>query len=220
MLKILGATSIHLRRHAWVASFGLLRASNTMATATATAPTVEQKLPALSQSEYRQYNRMADGMQSFHNHFRSTWRTLYEAVSPVPSATDANSTQDPLPSPKPLSARRIITLGQTFISQLTMHHGIEETHIFPMLATRMSAFQSDAPHLEQHKQIHAGMDTFEAYLDQCRTGEREFRRQELKQNMDTWGKVLWEHLDDEVATLGADNMRKFWTTDEMARMPM
>jgi hypothetical protein len=31
--------------------------------------------------------------------------------------------------------------------------------------------------------------------------------------------VLWEHLDEEVKTLGADNMRRYWSLDEMKRMP-
>ena len=42
----------------------------------------------------------------------------------------------------------------------------------------------------------------------------------MKEKMDSWGEVLWKHLDQEVETLGAENMRKYWTLDEMKRMPM
>jgi hypothetical protein len=38
--------------------------------------------------------------------------------------------------------------------------------------------------------------------------------------MDSWGTVLWSHLEQEVKTLGAENMRKYWTIEEMRRMPM
>jgi hypothetical protein len=43
---------------------------------------------------------------------------------------------------------------------------------------------------------------------------------ELKEVMDTFGKVLWEHLDAEVHELRAENMRKFWSPEEMRRLPM
>lgn len=29
--------------------------------------------------------------------------------------------------------------------------------------------------------------------------------------MDTFGSVLWAHLNDEVVELGAESMRKFWS---------
>jgi len=38
--------------------------------------------------------------------------------------------------------------------------------------------------------------------------------------MESWGEVLWTHLDQEVETLGANNMRKYWTKEEIARIPM
>ena len=57
-------------------------------------------------------------------------------------------------------------------------------------------------------------------MERCRSGERELRLDELKDIMDGFGKVLWTHLDDEVRTLGAENMRKYWTLEEMNTMPM
>ena len=38
--------------------------------------------------------------------------------------------------------------------------------------------------------------------------------------LDSFGGVLWQHLDEEVEQLGAENMRRFWTLEEMGRMPM
>ena len=64
------------------------------------------------------------------------------------------------------------------------------------------------------------MDVFQEYLQKCRSGEVELELSVLKGKMDSWGGVLWTHLDQEVKTLGAENMRKYWTLEEMRRMPM
>lgn len=101
-----------------------------------------------------------------------------------------------------------------------MHHTIEEMHIFPVLAKKMPAFRKELELLTQHKQIHTGLDQFQAYLQDCTAGERELRLAELKSLMDKFGTVLWTHLSDEVEQLGAENMRRYWTLDEMKTMPM
>ncbi|KAI9821849.1 MAG: hypothetical protein M1827_002431 [Pycnora praestabilis] len=107
-----------------------------------------------------------------------------------------------------------------FCHHLHTHHGIEEEHIFPVLARKMPAFRKELELLAQHKQIHKGLDKFQEYLEDCRNGEKELRLEEMKVLMDSFGKVLWEHLDDEVKELGAQNMRKYWTVQEMRIMPM
>ncbi len=84
----------------------------------------------------------------------------------------------------------------------------------------MPAFKKELELLTQHKQIHKGLDKLQKYIDECSYGERELRLTELKEILDGFGKVLWQHLDDEVAQLGAENMRKYWTIEEMRRMPM
>lgn len=84
----------------------------------------------------------------------------------------------------------------------------------------MPLFQKQDLLVTQHKEIHAGLEKLEKYLADCRTGERELRLDELKVVMDGFGKVLWQHLDEEVEQLGAENMRKFWSLEEMRRMPM
>lgn len=103
-----------------------------------------------------------------------------------------------------------------------MHHNIEEAHIFPMLGSRMDAFKADAQTgpLEQHRQIHRGMDKLEEYMNQCKSGERNLRRHEAKEILDSFGPVLWTHLAAEVEQLGAENMRKYWSKQEIVRMPM
>lgn len=84
----------------------------------------------------------------------------------------------------------------------------------------MPAFQKELELLTQHKQIHQGMDKMEDYVDGCKTGKRDLRMDELKAIMDSFRDVLWSHLDDEVTQLGADNMRKYWSLEEVKRLPI
>ena len=121
--------------------------------------------------------------------------------------------------PGNMSIRQFINTGLQFCQHLETHHSIEEYHIFPVLARKMPAFARELQLLTQHKEIHAGLEKFEAYLEECLGGEKELRLGELKALMDTFGTVLWTHLEDEVKELGAENMRSYWTLDEMRRMP-
>ncbi|KAL1999288.1 hypothetical protein VTN02DRAFT_4729 [Thermoascus thermophilus] len=172
----------------------------------------------LSPVEFRAYNRLADHMEMFHNHFRLAWNELYRAC------TDRNDEDLEF-----LSTRRLIQLGLRFCSQLGVHHSIEEVNIFPVLAARMPEFRpGESALLAQHERIHEGMDRMEAYLTRCLRGkmgeenkqEDQFRLEEVKRLMDGFGEVLWTHLDEEVRTLRAENMRRYWTMDEMRRLPI
>lgn len=100
---------------------------------------------------------------------------------------------------------------------------MEEIHIFPILARKMPEFQTGknaAELLRQHAEMHEGMMNMGAYLEKCRSGETELELRRLKEIMDTFKDVLWTHLDQEVKTLGAENMRKYWSKEEMRRMPI
>lgn len=84
----------------------------------------------------------------------------------------------------------------------------------------MPAFQEELQLLTQHKQIHAGLEKLEEYLADCKEGKRDLVMERLKTLMDDFGNVLWTHLDEEVQQLGAENMRKYWSLQEMKAMPM
>jgi hemerythrin-like domain-containing protein len=170
----------------------------------------QEKLPKLSSKDFQIYNSMAEHMEYYHNHFRQTWNMLYGACT--------NNKR-----PSSLSLKQFINSGLQFCSHLTTHHGIEEQYIFPLLATKMPEFKAGANAAEllrQHQAIHRGLDGLEEYLKKCKSGEIELDLKILKSKMDTWGEVLWKHLDQEVKTLGAENMRRYWTLEEMRRMPM
>lgn len=143
------------------------------------------------------------------------WKTLYDAAS-----TGRR--------PAGMTLRQYLDEGLAFIGYLTTHHNIEETYIFPVLAKKMPEFQNSsrsnnkkaAELLQQHKEIHRGMDVTEEYLRQCRNREVDLEMSVLKAKLDSWGPVLWKHLDQEVATLGAENVRKYFTMEEIRRVPM
>ncbi|PBP16736.1 hypothetical protein BUE80_DR012594 [Diplocarpon rosae] len=171
---------------------------------------MEEEWPKLSAEEFRAYNSMAEHMDYFHNHFRQAWNLLY-------TACESNR------RPQNLSLRQFLSTGLQFCSHLATHHAIEEQHIFPVLAQKMPEFkqgENAAELLRQHQEIHKGMDALEEYLERCGRGETELQLPVLKEKMDSWGGVLWTHLDQEVKTLGAENMRRYWTVEEMQRMPM
>jgi len=142
-----------------------------------------------------------------HENFRHSWNMLHGACVAGKR-------------PQGMSIRTFINVGEQFCHHLTIHHTIEEQHIFPILARKMPAFKKELQLLTQHKQIHAGLDKFEAYLAQCKSGERELRLNEMKEVMETFGTVLWQHLDDEVKELRAENMKKYWSPEEMGRIPI
>ncbi|KAL1880789.1 hypothetical protein VTK73DRAFT_5174 [Phialemonium thermophilum] len=175
------------------------------------APTASE-LPPLTPRDFRAYNRLAEKMDYFHNHFRQSWFLLYNAC------TSGRR-------PSNMSLKQFIDEGLSLVQYLEAHHSIEETYFFPLLARKMPEFRSGAGGragelVLQHRQIHAGMEAFEDYLRRCRNRETELELPVLKEKMDSWGDVLLRHLDQEVLTLGAENMRKYWTLQELRSIPI
>ncbi|KAM7223657.1 hypothetical protein V8F06_001131 [Rhypophila decipiens] len=180
----------------------------------------EPSLPALTPSEFKTYNRLAVQMDYFHEHFRSIWKTLYTACE--------NNKR-----PGNLSLKQFIDEGLRLTQYLEAHHSIEENYLYPILAKKMPQFRvrgggknkgkgggDDCDLLRQHQEIHRGMDIFTDYLKACKNRETELDLSVLKEKMDSWGDVLFQHLDDEVKELEAENMRKYWTLAEVKGIPM
>lgn len=147
-------------------------------------------------------------LHSQHNNFRQSWNVLWQACT-----TGRR--------PQGMSIKQLLQIGTQFAEHLTVHHSIEETYVFPQLARRMPEFDpKNGDLVKQHAQIHDGLEEFEKYLAQVKSGERDFELSVLKEKMESWGGVLWTHLDDEVRSLGAENMRKYWTMEEIRRLQM
>ncbi|KAL5339523.1 hypothetical protein BJX70DRAFT_397722 [Aspergillus crustosus] len=171
-----------------------------------------EQLPPLSAYDFRIYNHAAEGMEYYHANFRNSWNLLWDATT--------NGRRPPK-----MTLKQFISEGLRFAHHLEVHHHIEETHVFPHLAKKMPEFQTGrgkraAELLRQHRQIHDGLVGFQEYLERCLSGEEELRLEVLREKMEGWREVLWTHLDQEVKTLGAENMRRYWTKEEMAAIPM
>ncbi|EXA51257.1 hypothetical protein FOQG_10832 [Fusarium oxysporum f. sp. raphani 54005] len=167
---------------------------------------VQEELSPLSDRDFRIFNHMAVKMDYFHDKFRRSWNLLWLAATTKTC-------------PQNMEPEKLIDVGLSFARNLTTHHNIEEAYFFPMLAEKMPEFQSNqAELLKQHRDIHAGLDGFVEYLQSCRRGETELDMIQLKAVMESWGDVLWTHLDQEVKTISAKNMRRYWTLDDMIRM--
>ncbi|KAL2195471.1 hypothetical protein P885DRAFT_40670 [Corynascus similis CBS 632.67] len=196
-------------------------------------PAAEPVLPPLTPSEFRIYNRLAEQMDYFHEHFRQMYATLHTAC-----ATRRR--------PAGMSLRQFIDEGLRLARYLEMHHSIEETHLYPLLGRKMPEFRATATRprprggvgggnggragggglkeecelLRQHQIIHDGMDKMAEYLRQCKNKECELDLGVLKNKIDPWGEVLLKHLDQEVRDLGAEKMRRHFTLQEMKAIPI
>jgi hypothetical protein len=85
---------------------------------------------------------------------------------------------------------------------------------------RMPAFARQDQLVAQHKVIHQGLEMLESHARDCLGGQKDFQLHEIKSILDSFGQTLWDHFDDEVRELGAEQTRRYWTAEEMKRMPM
>lgn len=83
----------------------------------------------------------------------------------------------------------------------------------------MKAFQQGGMADTQHEAIHKGLDALTKYLKECQRGKRELRKEELRGIMDGFGEGLFKHLDDEVRELGGENLRRYWSAEEVRAFP-
>ena len=160
----------------------------------------DQNTTPLSPYDFEFYNRLAEEMEYYHSMLRSSWNTVYNGTAP--------GSKKPSPS-------QLISSGIHFCRHLEGHHNIEETIWHPVLGKKMHAWRPGGFATQQHKEMHAGLDIMLPYLEACRKGEKELRREELRRIMDGFGALLWRHLDEEVQELGAENMRRFWSKEEV-----
>ncbi|KAL4919052.1 hypothetical protein BDW62DRAFT_179823 [Aspergillus aurantiobrunneus] len=145
------------------------------------------------------------------NEFRTTWTELKHACA---------QPQHSFNNHPDLPDEDIILLGLSFYSGLSNHHSIEERFFFPLLATRIPEFRPSGSFAAQHEAIHDALVRLRGYLGRCERGEEGgLDRGKVRRLMESFECVLWEHLDREVEVLGAENMRRFWSLDEVRRFP-
>jgi len=163
----------------------------------------QAQMPALSAHEERRWNRLSNNMSHFHEHFKQEFNALYELA-------------DGSFNKHGLSLAGYLRVAQDLKKSLTMHHTIEERFIFPTLALRMPQFKGE--HLESHKGIHDGLDQLDALLTRYKSNPSSYSPTDMRACLDSWREVLFRHLDEEVADLRGENLRKYWTLQEVERL--
>lgn len=177
--------------------------ANTYSTSKGQPEVVVVAAAAMKSAEFRTFNRLAEQMTYYHSMLRATWDELY--------ASTASTSKAP--------ASRVINVGLHFCQHLKGHHDIEEAVWFPVLATKMQGFREGEFAKLQHEEMHKGLDVLQPYLMDCKRGIQDFHRQKVRNIMDSFGGILWKHMDEEVQELGAENMEKHWTLQEMRQIP-
>ncbi|KAI0753935.1 hypothetical protein BC629DRAFT_1598539 [Irpex lacteus] len=119
-----------------------------------------------------------------------------------------------------MSLKMYLASAQQLRRHLTMHHTIEEQHIFPVLALRMPSFKDDEAHIKSHHGIHEGLDKLGKLLQRYAEDPTTYSPTEMRQCLDSWREVLFRHLDEEVEDLSGPNMKKYWKLEELDRIPM
>lgn len=101
-------------------------------------------------------------------------------------------------------------------SELTMHHTIEEQYFFPMLAKKMPKFAigSDGAHIEAHQKIHDGLERLADKVQSWQEDAKAYSPNAMRECLDSFREVLFDHLEEEENDLSAENMQKYWTYDE------
>jgi len=161
-------------------------------------------------AEFRQWNRLADGMDRFHNAFRAEYADVYRKAT-------AKFKGD--------SFKYFIREAEMLAIHLGNHHRIEEAYIFPMLAPKLPQFGQNTPqsasHITAHRGIHDGLEKYSAYLNAAKRDPDSYDGNELRKIMESFHDVLFNHLDEEVRDLGAESVRKAgFTLQELNRFPL
>lgn len=162
---------------------------------------------------FKEWNRLADGMDRFHNHFRWEYANVYDnALGGYAKKRGQN-------------LQRFLREAEQLAHHLDMHHRIEEAYIFPLLAKKMPQFKDGGrdkgAHIKAHKGIHDGLERYQAYINSCKADPDNYDGEKLRSIMDSFHDVLFNHLDEEVEDLGAASVQKAgFTLDELKRFPM
>ncbi|KAG8802381.1 hypothetical protein FRC17_006421 [Serendipita sp. 399] len=185
--------------------------------------TTTETLPSLTDYEERKYGALAVKMQYFHDMLQREYEAAYKMADGSFNKAGMSLRQylrfvDDFRGRKlPSSAQNLRTpCTNGGFTDLTMHHDIEEAHVFPKLAKKMPEFRANERHKKSHKLIHNGLDRIEAAVKGFEEDNSSYNPVEMRAALDSFREPLYTHLAEEVRDLGAENMRKYWTLSEIA----
>ncbi|CAE6424742.1 hypothetical protein RSOLAG1IB_03958 [Rhizoctonia solani AG-1 IB] len=157
-------------------------------------------------SENRRWNRLADRMAYFHAALASKFDNIY-------AFSDGSFAKI-----MPLST--YLRMVMEFHDHLDTHHGIEEAYVFPVLAQKMPGFANNERHKNSHKVIHAGLDKLKDQVTGWKADPTTFSPTALRSCLDEFRTPLFNHLSEEVRDLSGENLKKYYTLEEVDRLPM
>jgi hypothetical protein len=99
----------------------------------------------------------------------------------------------------------------------------------------MAEFRANERHKNSHKLIHDGLDRVEATVHEFRLSPSSYSPAKMREALDSFREPLYTHLAEEVYVikplkcinsdqldfsrdLSAENMRKYWTLQEISKM--
>ncbi|KAF9475759.1 hypothetical protein BDN70DRAFT_219290 [Pholiota conissans] len=148
-------------------------------------------------------------MNSFHTWFKQEFNMVYQLADGSFNA-------------RALSLARYLEMAKSLSQHLTMHHTIEERYIFPELAKFMPKFgnTNEGEHLESHRGIHEGLENLDILIAKWKKDPSTYSPTEMRACLDGFREVLFHHLDEEVADLRGENLKKYMTLADVDAMPM
>ncbi|ELU42723.1 hypothetical protein AG1IA_03248 [Rhizoctonia solani AG-1 IA] len=106
---------------------------------------------------------------------------------------------------------------------LDAHHSIEEVYVFPVLAQKMPNFADNERHKNSHKVIHSGaigLDKLKDLVAGWKAEPTTFSPGTLRSCLDEFKTPLFKHLSEEVRDLSGENLKKYYTLEEVDRLPI
>ncbi|PAV18412.1 hypothetical protein PNOK_0525400 [Pyrrhoderma noxium] len=156
--------------------------------------------------EYK-WGRFATAMSYFHDHFKSSFSKIHELAD--------GPFRD-----RGMTLQMYLREAEALKKHLEGHHTIEERYIFPELAKKMPSFAMDEQHLKSHEGIHDGLVRLSSLIHEFKENPSTYSPQRMRDCLDSFRDVLMKHLDEEVADLQPDNLKKYWTLEELERIPI
>lgn len=153
----------------------------------------------------RRWNKLADGMDHFHRYFKIEFNNIYELA-------DGSFNRHRM------SLQTYLREVDSLKRHLEGHHGIEESYLFPILAKRMPAFAQDEQHRTSHEGIHEGLMRLATLTRSFREEPSSYSPEKMRECLDSFRDILMRHMDEEVEDLKGDNMKKYWTLEEVDKM--